>query len=68
MKCFVGTMNTIRVERGRKKSGRKGEETTEREREIRSYKEGKKRNIIGNHLRRGRDERTNERKTEMKIR
>ena len=68
MKCFVGTMNTIRVERGRKKSGRKGEETTEREREIRSYKEGKKRNKIGNHLRRGRDERTNERKTEMKIR
>ena len=38
-KCFVGTINTIRVERGRKKSGRKGEESTEREREIRLYRD-----------------------------
>ena len=31
--CFIGTINTIRVERGRKKSGRKREESTDRERD-----------------------------------
>ena len=57
MICFIGTIITIRVERGRKKSGRKEEESTEREREVRLYKDWKKINKIDENFRRGRDER-----------